>query len=87
MSVDQNGWQDVSEEEREALAEWEETQGGHQAGTVVPTRALPGRVVRRVRAIVTCAALDNNAEAVTLLRKASALKPRARLHGWRGVRR
>ena len=35
MSVDQNGWQDVPEEESEALAQWEETEGDH-AGIVVP---------------------------------------------------
>jgi hypothetical protein len=35
MNVDQNGWQDVPEEEREALARWEETQGDY-AGIVVP---------------------------------------------------
>ena len=36
MTVDQNGWQDVPENEREALAQWEETHGGDDAGIVVP---------------------------------------------------
>ena len=35
MSIDQNGWQDAPEDEREALAQWEETQGDY-AGIVVP---------------------------------------------------
>lgn len=38
MNVDQNGWQDVPEEEREALARWEETQGDY-AGISFPTQA------------------------------------------------